>query len=388
MARILLGWELGANRGHAVRLAALARMLRAEGHEIVLAVRRLDVVHAQIPDVPIWQAPVSPRMQAGSAAHGHGVPAGMADILARLGLDDALIVRVMIEGWRRLFSAIRPDLVLGEYAPFLLLAARGLLPSVSVGTGFGSPPATMESFPALLPNATGIDQAALLATVNAGLADAGDAPLSALPALFAADRPVVATFAELDPYSDWRAGPLALPDSIDPAVTVGTGEEVFVYLPENVPAETMLWSGLALSGLKVRVHVALASQNLRDAVAGHGLIVEPHPLPFAEIAGRARLLVSHGGHGFIAAGLAAGLPHVVCHHDLEKLANGLAVARAGLGGHVSLASIQPRPFAESLVRIHGDEAMMARAKAASPGFLLRGQIPHDDAVREAVHALV
>lgn len=388
MARILLGWELGANRGHTVRLAALARMLRAEGHEIVLAVRRLDVVHAQIPDAEIWQAPVTPRMQVGGATHGSGVPAGMADILARLGLDDSGIVKVMIGGWRRLFSAIRPDLVLGDYAPFLLLAARGRLPSVSVGTGFGTPPEKMESFPALLPNAAGIDQAALLATVNAGLAEAGDPPLPALPALFASDRSVVATFAELDPYAAWRTQSLTLPDSIDPSVARGTGEEVFVYLQETVPVDTPLWSGLALSGLKVRVHVALASQKLRDAVAGYGLMVEPHPLPFAEIAARATLLVSHGGHGFIAAGFAAGLPHVVCHYDLEKFANGLAVARAGLGGHVSLASIQPRPFAESLVRVHGDAALMARAKAAAPGFLERGQMPHDDAVREAVQALV
>jgi rhamnosyltransferase subunit B len=388
MARILLAWELGANRGHAVRLATLAKMLRAHDHEIVLAVRRLDVVHAQISDVPIWQAPVSPRMQVGGAMQGNDVRAGMADILARLGMDDPLIVRVMIDGWRRLFSTIRPDLVVGDFAPFLLMAARGRLPSVSVGPGFSAPPETMDSFPALLPNADGVDQAALLATVNAGLAEAGDAPLDALPALFAADRSVVATFTELDPYAAWRTGPLALPDSIDPAVKRGSGEEVFVYLPEMVPADTPLWRGLALSGLKVRVHIALASPKLRDAVAGHGLTIEPYPLPFAEIAGRARLLVSHGGHGFVAAGLAAGLPQVVCHYDLEKLVHGLALARAGLGGHVSLGSIQPRPFADSLVRVHGDEALMARAQAAAPEFLRRGQIPHDDAVREAVHALV
>lgn len=387
MARILLGWELGANRGHAVRLAGLAESLRAHGHEIVFAVRRLDVMRVQrVPDAPIWQAPVSPRMLSGGQRV-TGIPAGMAEILARLGMDDADVVAAMVAAWRALFSAIRPDVVVGDFAPFLLLAARGRIPVISVGTGFSTPPATMDSFPVLASNGTAIDQAQLRDTVNAGLADVGDPPIAALPAIFAADRPIVGTFTELDVYATMRRTTLALPESIDPAAVAGSGDEVFVYMPELVPTDSPLWTGLAESGLRVRVHVALSSPELQAAVRQFGFTVEPEPIPFARIAERSRLILSHGGHGIICAGLAAGIPHVVCYYDLEKLSHGLALARVRLGGHVSLGGIKPKTFAESLVKLHGDADMMQRARTAGPGFLARGQQPLHDAVADAVMAL-
>ncbi len=393
MARILIGWEFGANRGHVVRMVATAEALRAAGHEISFAVSRLDAMHAQeVAGAPIWQAPVSPRMMAGRG-RATGPAIGMADILARLGMDDPPIVAAMLDGWRRLLGAIGPDLVIADFAPFLLLAARGRLPTVSIGTGFSSPPADMAELPALIAGASGTDQAALLGAVNAGLARAGDAPIAALPEVFAADRPIVATFAELDPYADARTAPLAFPDKIDPAVSAGdggtgSGEEVFAYFSDLIPEDSPLWPALAASGLKVRVHIGLGGESIRSAVARHGLIVEPEPLPFARIAERSRLLVSHGGHGFICAGLVAGLPHVVCHYDLEKLINGLAVARAGLGGHVSLSAIRREPFAESLARLFADETIAAKARAAAPGFRARPQALYQDAVGEAVAALV
>jgi rhamnosyltransferase subunit B len=387
MAHVLLGWEFGANRGHAIRLTAVADALRAAGHKVSFAVTRLDVMHAQkVPGSPIWQAPVSPRMMAGRG-RATGPAVGMADILARLGMDDGLIVASMLDGWRQLLGAIAPDLVIADFAPFLLLAARGRLPTISVGTGFSSPPAGMAKLPALVAGAEGVDQNSLLEAVNAGLARAGDPPLGALAQLFAADNPIVATFAELDPYSASRDEALVFPDAANPVVSPGRGDEVFAYLPDTVPAASPLWPALAASGLKVRVHIGMGGTALQNAVAEHGLIVEPEPLPFALIAERSRLLVSHGGHGFICAGLLAGLPHVVCHYDLEKLTHGLALARAGLGGHVSLAAIKPRPFAESLVRLFGDEAIAGRVRAAAPDFRARPQTPFQHAVLEAVAAL-
>lgn len=387
MAHVLIGWEFGANRGHAIRLTATAEVLRAAGHRVTFAVSRLDAMYAQqVPDAPVWQAPVSPRMMAGRGRV-TGPATGMADIMARLGMDDPLIVAAMVEGWRRLLGAIRPDLAIGDFAPFLLLAARGRLPTISVGPGFSSPPADLAELPVLLPGHPAPDQAAILAAVNAGLARAGQAPIAALPQIFHADRPIVATFVELDPYAASRTTPLAFPDKIDLSAAGGEGDEVFVYLPDSVSANLPIWPGLAASGLKVRVHIGLGDAAMRADVAKHGFIVEPEPVPFARIAERSRILLSHGGHGFICAGLTAGLPHVVCHFDLEKLWHGLALARAGLGGHVPLQSIRPEPFAQSLKRMFDDEAMIARARAAAPDFRARAQAPFAAAIREAVAAL-
>lgn len=389
MARILIGWELGGNRGHAVQVMRIARALRGAGHDVMLALQRLDALDAADAEgCPVWQAPVTPRLLVGSARPASSPAAGMADILARVGFDDSALVAAMLGGWHRLFEAIRPDLVVADFAPFLLLAARGRVPAVAIGNGFTLPPALADSFPALIEGqAQAVDQSAMLETVNRGLSELGAPPVDALPQLFGAERSVVATFAELDPYAGQRREPTVspLPSGAEPVA--GEGEELFVYLPETIDPEAPLWAGLAEAGLPTRVHVPKMTAGLRDKLVRLGLTAEPEPLPFRLIAARSRLLLSHGGHGFLSAGMAAGLASIVCHYDLEKLVYGLALARAGIGGHASLGAIVPRTFAQSLLRVYGDEALAARARAAGVRLRATPIVPFDEAVVEAASAL-
>jgi len=387
MAHILLAWEFGANRGHAVPMLRIAEALRAAGHEISFAVQRLDALSpAEAAGAPVWQAPVSPRLLGGIGET--RAPAGFADVLARLGMDEARIVAAMVRGWRQVLAACRPDLVVADYAPFLLLAARGRLPTIAVGTGFSLPPAGMAELPLLVEGGQGVDQRVVLEALNAGLAEAGAEPVATLAATFGADRQLPATFAELDPYAEHRPTPPAYPLAPDFAASAGDGSEVFVYADARLPADSPLWQGLADSALPVRVHVPHMPNSLHAALLGRGFLVEPEAVPFAEIAARSRLVVSHGGHGLTCACLAAGLPHVVFYYDLEKLLTGLALARLGVGGHVSLPALEPRAFAESLVQVHRDDAMLARARAAAPAFLARDRAPLHRAVAEAVAALI
>ncbi|MGQ0590136.1 MAG: glycosyl transferase-like UDP-glucuronosyltransferase [Sphingosinicella sp.] len=387
MARILLAWEFGANRGHVVPMIRIAAILRSVGHEIHFAVQRLDAfAPGEAVGAPVWQAPVSPRLL--SAVPAARAPAGFADVLARLGMDDPRLVAAMINAWRHLLSAVRPDLVVADYAPFLLMAARGRVPTIAVGTGFSLPPADLAELPVLVEGGRGVDQGPVLDALNAGLAEADAEPMATLAAAFRAERALPVTFAELDPYAAHRPAPPAHPLPPDFAASVGEGSEVFVYADARRLEDSPLWRGLAEAGLPMRVHVPRMPDSLRAALVGHGFAVEPEPLPFAAIAARSRLVVSHGGHGLTCACLAAGLPHVVFYYDLEKLLTGLALARLGVGGHVSLPSLEPRAFAESLVQVHRDDAMLARARGAAPAFLARDQAPLDRAVAEAAAALL
>lgn len=388
MAHVLLGWELGANRGHAVRLVALAAMLRAAGHRTSFAVQRIDALRPEdVPGCAVWQAPVTPRFLISASRAAAGPPAGMADILARVGMDDPALVAAMIRGWEQLFAAIRPDVIVGDFAPFLHLAVRDRLPLVAVGTGFGLPPADMPTLPALIEGPPGIDQPALVERLNESLSALDRPSLSTLARVWAADRVLPATLPELDPYHARRSEAYLLPSGPDVDARAGGGEEVFVYAAERVAADSPIWRGLARSGLPVRVHVPRAAPALQAALAALGFEVEPRPLPIATIVARSRLLVSHGGHGFVSAGLFAGLPQVVFHHDLEKLLNGLALARLGLGGHVALATLDPDRFGADLAALHGDDALAARARTAGARFRARAMPHADAAVVEAVRAL-
>ncbi|MCY7338960.1 MAG: hypothetical protein LH465_03265 [Sphingomonas bacterium] len=389
MAHVLIGWELGANRGHAVRMAALGAALRNAGHEVSFAVQRIDALsEAEAGGSLVWQAPVTPRLLISGSSFGGAATTSMADTLARLGFDDGGIVAAMINGWHRLIAAIRPAVVIADYAPFLLLAVRGRVPSIAIGTAFSQPPANMQRLPQLIEGQGAVDQPKLLATINRALASVGTPPLAALPRLFEADRMIPASFAELDPYAADRGEILASPLPADFTARAGSGEEVFVYAPERIAPDAPLWRGLAASGLAVRIHPQRAQPVLLNALAGHGFSVEAEPVDFATIAARSRIVVSHGGHGFACAAMAAGLPQVVCPHDLEKLLHGMAVAREGLGGHVSMRQLNPGRFGADLVTFYRDEALAQRTRARAEMLRRRDQPDFTSSVVASANSLV
>lgn len=372
-------------------MTQIANLLKSRGHKVSFAVQRVDALSPEdAGGSAVWPAPVTPRLLVNTARPRGVDPNTLGDIMARLGCTETPLVAAMVRAWHQLFSAIRPDAAVAEFAPFMLLAARGRVRTVASGTGFDTPPSGMPSFPSLTGRPSAYDEAETLGRVNAALKESGTAPLAALPEMFRADREVAGTFRELDGYNDWREQPLVMPalPQPPPELAGGGGQEIFVYAPELLRADAALWQGLAASKLPVRVHIPKVSQSYLATLRGHGFMVEPEPLPFPLIARRSRLLVSHGGHGFVCSGLLAGLPQVVCHYDLEKVMHAQAVAKLGVGGFVPMMQIEPNAFAASLAKLYRDDALLARAQAAAPGFHARYRQTMQQSTADAVEALV
>ncbi|ODU21910.1 MAG: hypothetical protein ABS87_04145 [Sphingomonas sp. SCN 67-18] len=339
-----------------------------------MAVQRIDAAEGLVPAaVPLWQAPLWPRLLVNAARPGGAPVATMGDILVRLGLDRPETLAALIGGWDSILSAVRPDVVVADFAPALLMAARGRMPALGVGTGFERPPAGMAHFPSLTGGPPAHDEGQALDNANAGLARAGRDPIAALPAINGADVSLAGVFAELDAYAAWRTEPPVAPAIAGPLppLSDGGGDEVFVYGFTAMQPDSEFWHGLAASGLPVRIHVGDASPALVESICALGMAFEPQPLPFARIAARSRLVVSHGGHGFVCSALAAGLPQVVVHYDMEKRGYGVGLARAGLGGEVALQDIRREPFAQSLRALHADAPFAAGVRAAAPAFRAR-----------------
>ena len=62
MARVLIGWELGTNRGHVDAVLRIARHLLSNGHDVHLALQQIDGAPLDAdPRLHIWQAPIWPR---------------------------------------------------------------------------------------------------------------------------------------------------------------------------------------------------------------------------------------------------------------------------------------------------------------------------------------
>jgi hypothetical protein len=369
-------------------LLAIARELRSRGHRVSYALQRIDALAGE-EAADVWQAPITPRLLLNTVKLRTATPATMGDILARLGFDDAGLTASLIAGWDRLFSAVRPDLVISEYGPFLLTAARGRLPTISVGTAFSAPPPQLDQFPNFSGGTVAYPEAQALAAVNEALRRCGRPAIEAFPRVFQADRVLAGGFAEFDPYRAWRTDPLVRPPTSGTiAMAPAGGEEVFVYAPEQVQVEAQLWQGLAHSRLPVRVFVSSVGESYRQQLRKLGLQVEDRPLPFAEIGRRSRLLVSHGGHGFLCSGLLAGLPQVICHFDLEKYVYAKALTDLGIGGMVSFPQIEPKAFAESLVEVYRNDGLAERARAAASVFQSRHHEMMEVSVAEAVEQLL
>src|SRR5688572_18041129 len=136
MARVLCAWEFGGDLGHVRRWMPIARELRAGGHEPLLVFRDLASLGEAARESFDWfQAPLlrAPARQNPS-------PLNASDILLNLGYDDAAGLAGALRAWLSLVELAKPDLVVADYAPTALLAARAArLPRLTIGTGFSVP---------------------------------------------------------------------------------------------------------------------------------------------------------------------------------------------------------------------------------------------------------
>ena len=388
MATVLIGWELGAGRGHLVRMATLARLLHAAGHRPVLASQRLTRDIDLPADVPVWQAPLWPRLLNTAGSIGGPLPNTMGDILVRMGLDRPETLTSLMAAWDGIIDSVRPDVVIADYAPALLTAARGRMPTIAAGLGVDLVPAHLDRFPSLTGQPPAYDEASLLAGVNDALAAAGRQPLDRLPQILAADRTFAGSFTELDPYASVRREPVVAPSVAHPVGQGEAGEEVFLYADPVLMRTAPFIEGLVRSALPIRVFAPGATADQQTQLEQLGFRVERQPVPFARIAANSRLTMGPGGLGFISSSLAAGVPTVAIHYDLEKALSGQAITRLQLGGHVHVMQIKPDAFATSLRQLYGNDSFQRRARDLAPGFRARLAPTQEELAVQAVEELV
>jgi rhamnosyltransferase subunit B len=390
MAHVLIGWELGANRGHVERLRLIAARLLHAGHHVTMALQQIDSLGLdRDPRITLLQAPLWPRLLVNNAQD-HGRPvATMGDILARLGLDRPGCLAALITGWDGIFASVKPDVVIADFAPALLCAARGRIAAISVGTAFSCPPVDADMFANLAGHATAYDEPALLDTTDADLASVGRPPLAALPALFTADWMFIDSFAELDPY-----GENANRHYVAPSVTLplaegegAGGAELFVYGLNRFAVDHPLWAAMALVERPVRLYMPDPTHGHLALFKARGFHVEAAPLPLPLIAKRSAVTLSYGGHGFICANLLAALPQMIVSFDLEKRLSGTRIAALGLGDQCDHFAVDPPALAARIDALARDRLLAEKLRHAAPGFNARMAVSLEDELTEAVREL-
>ena len=371
MARILIGWELGAGLGHVLSMKAMGAALIARGHHVAFALQRVDAMPGGLPETSLlFQSPLWPRLSILAEPVTLKPAVTLIDILARLGLDRPGCLTSMIRAWDGILAGFDPHITITDFAPALLIAAQGRMPTIATGPGFQVPPDDLDPPARLGGAAPGYDEAEMLDLIDADLRDAGREAVPSLSGLFRCSRRAIASFAALDPY-----GRPAGPDFVAPGIGLWTapaavpGDEVFVYVNGPLQRNDALWAGLGATGLPIRAHIPVPDKALHNHIASFGIMVERQPLPWPGIANRSRMAVTHGAHGSMCALMVAGMPQLAIPYDLEKRLHSEALARTGLGRLLAdEQGLKPSTVTDAVLAMYGDAAILSHIRSQAPYF--------------------
>ncbi|MGB1884984.1 MAG: glycosyltransferase [Gammaproteobacteria bacterium] len=357
MARILFTWELGGGSGHVRPYVDIITTLLTQGHEVSFALRNLHVAQPVLGDLNVrcFQAPyLLPRFC------DVVLPVDCSSkVLVNNGYDHADHLSGLIAGWRNLYEVIAPDVIIFDYSPTAMLAARNWPAGrIAIGTGFHLPP-SIDPLPRFDgtydEQAHGLDRR-LLAVINEAGAHYGVQPLARVSELFAADRTLLRTFPELDHYQQRREGEyvgvLPAPTGAEPQWPAAPGKRVFAYLKpfETLPA---LLKILHESRHSTIVHGDGIPAALEQQFDTETITFSKKPVDMKGVCRDADFAITNAGHGTAAELLLGGVPSLLlplaAEQDLvaanvERLGAGLVApkrAPAGMAQKISRLCLEP-----------------------------------------------
>lgn len=320
----LLAWEMGAGMGHLANLAPVATRLKERGHQVVAALRDVSLAPRLFTGTTFVAAPASHQPAAGAIAE----PSSFAELLFNSGWGDAGTLEGLVGAWRHLYELVAPDVVVTEFSPTALLAARTTSArSVVIGTGFYCPP-DVSPLPDLrpwrnnYPDRLRMTEERVLSTVNRTLAKLGAESLSRLSALHAeVDANVFATFRELDHYPErqgatyrgtWARVPgkkLQWPEA--------NGPRIFAYL-RPFPAFRALLDALRERGCPTVMHLVGVPTEPLVRFGAPNIRFETDPVDIETAARECDLAILYAPHDTTAELLLAGKPLLLVPQHMEQ----------------------------------------------------------------------
>lgn len=344
MKHIHFAWELGGGLGHAARLKLLAEEALRRGHQVTMSLRDLTHTHNVLRDIPAarFQAPVWLHQV-------HGVPSpqvSLAEILLTCGYLSANTLQGLYVGWRSLLSSLKPDLVVADYAPTAILAARSLsIHSAAIGIGFSIPPnvlpmPSLRDWEAVPAGRIASADKQMLASINAVLQTTGTAPLERAAQALQGDTPLLLTWPELDHYGrdalpdgqKWW-GPSMLPQAGSAPVwpQVEAGSKVFAYLKTEHPDHIAVLQALVKHGCRTLCYLPSVASGKPAPVVSPLIHYASAPVDLAAALIDCELCVCHAGEGTIAPALLAGVPVLLLPTQTEQFLISRRIAATGAG---------------------------------------------------------
>jgi UDP:flavonoid glycosyltransferase YjiC (YdhE family) len=303
---------------------------------------------------------------------------------AMMGMLNEGFVRANCEAFRDLIESCGADVIVDYWNPFAVVAARAVKKRVVTVIQANAHPDSQgfiwwQPRPPHLPTPAPV--------MNRVMADYGLPPIARLADLSVGDLTLVVGTPETDPLPEkadvqyigavlWQAENANLPEWMN--TLSGDKPVVWVYSgnPQYSSSDDTLDSIVVLQACKE----ALAGEDLHVVLAtGH------HPLPKSllplpanfrheayvpglQMAGKADLLIHHGGYGSCQTGLYAGKPAIILPTYSERLSNSRRMEAAGAAQIVAVRHVDRKKQVKSeelraaVKRVIADPSFSANAK--------------------------
>jgi hypothetical protein len=253
--RALLAWEQGFGMGHVATFNRIAPLLAARGVEIVGAWAPLSNIDRAHPAIArILPAPLSRAASSGQwnddLIPKENAVSSFASSLVSMGFDEERTLANNQTAWKNIFDLVRPDVVIADYAPGAVIAARGRVPAINVGSWY-SVPSHRNGYLAPYDSEEFKDAALqdlLRNSINSALSQRNASPIAGLGDLFPQDTSFAKGFPQFDGHAAWRERP-TIPEpfnNVEPATT--RGADVLAYLDPSMLRNEVLVAGLLRLG--------------------------------------------------------------------------------------------------------------------------------------------
>jgi UDP:flavonoid glycosyltransferase YjiC (YdhE family) len=341
-----------------------------------MSLRDLVQTDVMLADVP------APRVQAPIFTHiVHGVPSpsiNLAEILLTCGYLNSQALQGLFTGWRGLLGAFKPDLVVGDYSPTAMLAARSLgIPSTGLAIGFylpspDLPMPSLRDWERPQPQRMVAAEQQMLKTVNTVLARTGSAPLTHAAQAIGGDFPVLLTWPELDHYGRtelppnqrWWGPSMSPQGGVGPQWPAGDPNSqpaVFAYLKAGHPDHAAVLKALVALGCRTVCYMPEVASGKAPPVVSPLIHYASGPVHLAAALADAQLCICHAGEATLAQSMLAKVPVFLMPTTSEQYLIARQVAKTGAA--VNAAAIQrPMNYEAAIAPMLGESSYRTSAR--------------------------